>query len=122
MRSVAHQGDVIICSLPVVLYSRRLGRLLLVAAAALNTALTVACSADASTIAGAITGNGSKRASGRVSLAVSVAGSGTRTLSGTTETKNELAQADLAFDLGEVQGTVGQIFKWDNAFYGGTAS
>lgn len=98
-------------------------RLLLTGAAASSAALSVSCSAaDASALAGALNGNGAKSASGRVSLAVSISGSGTQTTSGTTETKNELAQADLAFDLGEVPAIGGLIFKWDNAQYGGTAS
>jgi hypothetical protein len=90
--------------------------------AALLATLSLGCSADAGSLAGTLSGNGTKTASGRVSLSVSIAASGSQTGSGTTQIKNELAQADLAFILGEVQGIGGQIFKWDNAQYGGTAS
>jgi hypothetical protein len=93
----------------------------LATAAAASIALSLSCSADASGIAGAISGNGAKSASGRVSLSVTIAASGTQTTAGTTETKSELAQADLAFDLGLVSGIGGQLFKWDNATYGGTS-
>ena len=86
----------------------------------LATALLGACSSD-STITGS-TSSGGTRASGRISLSASIDASRTQTLSGTTFTKRESAQGDLAFDLGEVEGQVGgQLFKWDG-FYGGTAS
>ena len=96
-------------------------RRLLAAAAASSVALSVSCSADTSALAGAIYGNGTKSAGGRVSLAVEIEGSGSQTIAGTTDTKTELAQADLAFDLVPVQGIGGQIFKWDDAIYGGTS-
>lgn len=96
-------------------------RRLLAAVAATSVALSVSCAADASTFASAIAGNGTKSAGGRVSLAVEIEGSGSQTIAGTTDTKTELAQADLAFDLVPVQGIGGQIFKWDDATYGGTS-
>ncbi len=78
------------------------------------------CSAD-STLLGGTTSDGN-HASGRISLAVSIDASATQTLVGTTYTKRELAQSDLAFDLPDVTGKGGAFFEWSDAQYGGTAS
>ena len=64
--------------------------------------------------------SGSHRASGRVSIAISMDGSADRTLFNQLEHKSELAQIDLAFDLGEIDGGPGSEFYWQDARFGGT--
>ncbi len=87
--------------------------------ALIGLALLSACSSDSISSGGI---SGVKSASGRISLSASIASTRTQTLSGTTFTKNELAQGDLAFDLPMVQGKGGELFNWADASYGGTAS
>ncbi len=94
------------------------------AALILGAVLLGGCSAD-TTIPGATPGR--SQAAGRISLAVSIDSSRTQTLSGTTYTKKELAQGNLAFDLATVETSkaapgLAQGFAWHDAIYGGFAS
>ena len=66
--------------------------------------------------------SGSHRASGRVSIAISIDGSAERTVFNQIEHKSELAQIDLAFDLGEIDGGPGSEFYWQDSRFGGTLS
>jgi hypothetical protein len=96
----------------------------IVRVALLVTCMAIAACAGASTTPDNFLGgsSGSKRASGRVSIAISIDGSATRTNVNQTERRSELAQVDLAFDLGEIDGGPGAIFYWQDAKFGGTLS